>query len=145
MIEMLGIDVGHDRDVGGQLQERAVALVGLDHHPVAAAEPRIGAVGVDDAAVDDGRVEPGGVEQGRHQRGRRRLAVGAGDRDALLEAHELGEHLGAANDRNAARARRDEFGIVAPDRGRDDDDGGAAEIGRIVADENSSRRARAGA
>jgi len=37
VIEMLGIDVGDDGDVGGQFQERAVALVRFDHHPVAAA------------------------------------------------------------------------------------------------------------
>ena len=37
VVEVLGVDVGDDGDVGRQLQERAVALVGLDHHPVAAA------------------------------------------------------------------------------------------------------------
>ena len=84
MVEVLGVDVGDDRHVRRQLEEGAVALVGLDHHPVAAAEPGVGAVGVDDAAVDHGRVEPGRLEQRRHQRGGGRLAVGAGDRDACL-------------------------------------------------------------
>ena len=41
VIEMLGIDVGDDDHVGRQLQEGAVALVGLDHHPVAGPEPRV--------------------------------------------------------------------------------------------------------
>ena len=105
MIEMLGVDVGDDGDVGRKLQEGAVGLVGLDHHPVAGAEPGIGAIGVDDAAVDHGRIEAAGVEQRRHQRGRRGLAVGAGDRDAALEPHQLGQHLGAAHHRQAlARA-----------------------------------------
>ena len=36
MVEVLGVDIGDDGDVGGQFQKRAVALVGLDHHPVAA-------------------------------------------------------------------------------------------------------------
>ncbi len=36
MIEMLGVDVGDDRDGRGQAVEAAVALVGLDHDPVAA-------------------------------------------------------------------------------------------------------------
>ena len=36
MIEMLGIDVGDDRDRAVEPQEAAVALVGLDHHPVGA-------------------------------------------------------------------------------------------------------------
>ena len=136
VVEVLGIDVGDDRDVGGQLQERAVALVGFDHHPVAGPEPGVRAISVDDAAVDDGRVETGRLEQRRHERGRRRLAVRAGDRDALLEPHELGEHFGAANDRNAPRARRDELGIVALHGGGNDDHRGRAEIRRVVADEH---------
>jgi hypothetical protein len=57
VIEMLGIDVGDDHHIGRQLDEGAVGLVRLDHHPVALAEPRIGAIGVDDAAVDDSRIE----------------------------------------------------------------------------------------
>ncbi len=136
VVEVLGIDVGDDHDVGRELEERPVALVGLDHHPVPGAEPRVGAIGVDDAPVDHGRVESGRLEQRRHERGGRRLAVGAGDRDALLEPHELGEHFGAANDRNAPRARRENFRIVALDGGRNDGDRGLAEIRRIVADEH---------
>ena len=102
VVEMLGIDVGDDGDVGRQLQEGAVALVGLDHHPVAVAEPRVGAVGIDDAAVDHGRIEPAGIEQRRDHRGRRGLAVRAADRDAGLQPHQLGQHLGAAHDRQRA-------------------------------------------
>ena len=37
MLEMLGIDVGDDRDRAVEAEEAAVALVGLDHHPVALA------------------------------------------------------------------------------------------------------------
>ena len=77
VVEVLRVDVGHDGDVGWQLQERAVAFVGLDDHPIAGPEPRVCAIGVDDAAIDDGRVETGRVEQRRHQRGRRRLTMGA--------------------------------------------------------------------
>ena len=113
VIEMLGIDIGDDGDVGRQLEESAVGFVGLDHHPLAGAEPRIGAVGVDDAAVDHGRIEAAGVEQRRHHRGRRGLAVGAGDGDAAFQPHQLGQHLGAAHHRQPLRARRDKLGIVA--------------------------------
>jgi hypothetical protein len=84
MVEMLGIDVGDHRDRAVEAEEGAVALVRLDHHPVGAAEPRVGAVGVDDAAVDHGRVDAARVEQGRDHRGGRGLAVGAGDRDGDL-------------------------------------------------------------
>ena len=107
MIEMLGIDIGDDRDVGRQLQESAVGLVGLDHHPVARTQPRVGAIGIDDAAVDHGRIEAAGFEQRRNQRGGRGLAVGAGDGDAAFQPHQLGQHLGAPHHRQrAARAPR---------------------------------------
>ena len=35
MVEVLRVDVGDDDDVGGKLDEGAVGLVGLHHHPVA--------------------------------------------------------------------------------------------------------------
>ena len=134
VVEMLGVDIGDDDDVGRQLQEGAVAFVGLHHHPVAGAEPRIGAIGIDDAAVDDGRIEI--AEQRCHHRGRRGLAMGAGNRDAAFQPHQFGQHFGAAHHRNALGARRHQFRIVALDRGRDHDDVGAVDILGLVADRN---------
>ena len=134
VIEMLGIDIGDDRDLGRQLQERAVTLVRFDHHPVAGAKPRIRAIGVDDAAIDHGGIEAAGIEQRCDHRGRGGLAVGAGDGDAALQPHQLGQHLGAAHHRNAAFARRRQFRIVALDRGGDHDDLRAVDVLRLVAD-----------
>ena len=136
MIEMFGIDIGDDRDIGRQFEEGSVAFVGLDHHPVAGAEPRIGPIGIDDAAVDDGRIEAAGLEQGRDERGRRGLAVRPGNRHALLETHQFGEHFRAADDRQALFARRDEFRIVALDRRRHHDDFGFSEMAGIMTDED---------
>lgn len=65
MVEMLGIDVGHDREGAVEPQEAAVALIRLDDHPVALAQPGIRAVLVDDPAVDHGRVHPAGIEDCR--------------------------------------------------------------------------------
>ena len=134
VVEVLRVDIGDQRHVGRQLDEGAVGFVRLDHHPVAGAHARIGAVGVDDAAIDDGRVEAAGIEQRRHHRGGGGLAVGAGDRDRLLEPHQLGQHLGAAHHRQQALARRLELGIVALDRRGDDHHPRLAEIGGVVAD-----------
>ena len=145
VVEMLGVDIGDDGDVGRQLEEGAVGFVGLDHHPVAFAEPRIGAVGVDDAAVDHGRIEAAGVEQGGDQRGRGGLAVRAGDGDAALQPHQLGQHLGAAHHRQALRARGGELRIVALDRRGDDDDLGAVEVRGVMADGDLRRPCRAAA
>ena len=77
-------------------QERAVALVGLGDEEIARAEPRVRAERVHLAADDDGGIEARGAEDGRDERRRRRLAVRAGDGDAVLHAHQLGEHLARA-------------------------------------------------
>ena len=136
VIEMLGVDIGDDGDVGGQLQEGAVAFIRLHHHPLALAKAGIGAIGVDDAAIDDRGIKAALVEQGRHHGGGRGLAMGARDGDTLLEAHEFGEHFGAAHHRQAPLARAHQFRIVAADGGGDHDHGGLAEIGGVVPDED---------
>ena len=134
MVEMLGIDIGDDDDVGRQLDEGAVGFVGLHHHPVAFAEMGIGAVGVDDAAVDHGRIEPAGVEQRGHQRGGGGLAVGAGDGDARFQPHQLGQHFGAPHHRQALGARGDQLGIILLDGGGHHHHVGAVDVLRLVAD-----------
>ena len=93
--------------VAGRRRKRAVALVGLHHHPVAGAQPRVGAVGVDDAAVDHGRIEAA------RPPARRRSATVVVVLPCVpptaidhLQPHQLGQHLGAAHHRHAgARAR----------------------------------------
>src|SRR3546814_13525788 len=72
----------------------AVALVGLGHQPVAAAQARVCAGGEQLAADDEGRVEPAFGQHAGQQRGGGGLAVGAGDRDAAAEAHQLGRKSG---------------------------------------------------
>ena len=56
------------------------------------------------AADDGGRIEPRLGEDHRDHRGGRGLAVAAGDGDAVLDAHQLAQHLGARDDRDVARA-----------------------------------------
>ena len=97
VIEVLGVDRRHDRDGRRQLQERAVRLVGLGDQELALAEPGVRAEARHPSAHDDRRIVVALGEHGADHRGGRRLAVGAGDRDAVLEAHQLGQHLGAGN------------------------------------------------
>ena len=56
----------------------------------------------------------------------------AGDRDALLQPHQLGEHLGAAHHGDAPCARRDHFDVLALDRRGDDDDRDAFDVGGVL-------------
>jgi hypothetical protein len=117
VVEVLGVDVGDDRDRRRDVRERAVRLVRLDDHVVALAELRVRAEGVHLPADHRRRIEPGVGEEVRGERGRRRLPVRAGDGDAVLEPHELGEHLGAGDDRDLAAARLDDLGVVLLHRG----------------------------
>ena len=134
VIEVFRIDVGDDRDRAVEPQERTVALVRLDHHPFAGAEPGVGAVGVDDPAVDHGRIDPAGIEQRGDHAGGGGLAVGPGHRDGPLEAHQFGQHFRAADHRNALFEGFDHFGIVALDCGRCDDHRGIADVFGGMAD-----------
>ena len=111
IVEVLGIDIRDDADFGRQPRERAVALIRLDDHPFALPEPRVRSPGVDDAAGDDGRLLARFREDVREQRCRRRLAVRAGDRDRRIEPHQLGEHFGAADDRQPLLTCRDNSGL----------------------------------
>src|SRR3546814_17068921 len=62
------------------------------------------------------------------------LAVRPRDGDGRLEAHQLGKHLGAADDGDALGERRLDLRVAALDRSRGDDDGDALDILRRVAD-----------
>ena len=112
MIEMLGIDIGHDRDRREQQQKGGVALVGFGHHEFAAAQAHVGAARAQIAANRDGRIESGLLQDESDQRGGGGLAMGAGDGDAQAHhAQQLAEHLGARDDRNLQCARARNFGI----------------------------------
>ena len=134
MVEMFRVDIGDDCDRRRQLQERAVAFVGFDNHPVAGAETSVGVVRIDDAAIDDRRIASRGFEQRADHRGRRRLAVRAGDGDGPFEAHQLAQHLGAAHDGKQALARGLDFRVVGFDRRGNNDDARIAQIFGAMAD-----------
>ena len=134
VVEMLGIDVGHDGDGRWQAQEGAVGFVRFDDHPVAGAEASIGAVGVDDAAVDHRGVEAAGIEHRGDHRGGGGLAVGAADGDRPFEAHQLAQHLGAADHRHQPGTGGQDLGIVLLDGARDDHDLGGGDVVGAVAD-----------
>jgi hypothetical protein len=133
-VHVVGVDVGHDRQDRHQVQERRVGLVGLDHDVLARAEARVRAGAVEAAADDEGRVDAGLGQHAGDQRRRRRLAVRAGDRDALLQAHQLGQHHRARHHRDALGARGDHLGVVALHGGRRDDRLRIGDVGRVVAD-----------
>ena len=140
VVEMLGVHVRDDGHRAGQPQEGAVAFICLHHHPLARTLAGVGAIGVDDAAIDDGGVEPRRLQHGRDQRSRRRLAVRATDRDGPFQAHQLSQHFGTPHHGQHADARGLDLRIVAPHRGRGDDDLRRAQVFRRMADGDGNAR-----
>ena len=114
-LHVIGVDVGDDRDHRRQEEEGRVGLVSFGHQKVARTEARVGAGGIQTSADDEGRVHGAFGQNRRHEAGRRRLAVRAGDGDALLQTHQLGEHLRARHQRHFPFARRHDFGVVGLD------------------------------
>ena len=116
-VHVFAVEIGDHGEDGRELEEGAVALVGLRNQVLRGAETRIGAHGVDAAANDHCRIEASRAEHARDHRGRGGLSVHTGDGDAVLEAHEFSQHLGALNDGNLASAGLDHFRIGSPHGG----------------------------
>jgi len=93
------------------MQKGSVRLVRLGNQEVAGAGRRPRAKRVELAPDDHRRIQSRPTKHRRHQRCGRGLSVGAGDRDAILESHELPKHLGARNDWNAGTSRFAELGV----------------------------------
>ena len=131
---MIELDVGEHRDLGLEVQERAVGLVGLDHHPVAAAPHGVRLL----AAAGQRQLRTHGVsdrlaarrQRVRDHRGRRRLAVRARDGDHAAHRHGLGEQLPAVVD----PGRRDDLGQRGGNRRGDDQLGTGRGVRGVVAD-----------
>ncbi len=99
---MVGVDVGHHRGHGLQMKKGGVGFVGLDDDEFARPEAGVGSGAHQPSADHESGVEPAfGEHAGDEARGGG-LAVGAGNRDPLLQAHELGEHQRTRHDRNAS-------------------------------------------
>jgi hypothetical protein len=116
VFEVIDLDVGDDGGVQRQLEERAVALVGLDDEPLAARPVGAGTDFVDVAADDEARMPPRlGQHHGEHRRGRR-LAVRAGHRHAAGPRADRRQHAGTAQRGNATLAGRRQLDVGDRDR-----------------------------
>ena len=143
VVEVVGLDVGHDRGVRRVVQERAVALVGLGDEQLAGARGRVDAGRGQVAADGVRRVRAGRLQRDREQRGRRRLAVGAGDGDHPTVGHHRGQRRRPGQHPQTLPLRLDVLGVVLTHRRRDDDGVDVARPGRRRGRGGRSRRARA--
>ena len=131
-IHVVGVDIGHHGDDRLQHQERRIGLVGLGHQEVTLAQPRVDSRRQQSAADDERRIETALGQHAGDEARRRRLAVRAGDRDALLQSHQLGQHQRTRHDRHATLARGQDFGIVGRDGSRHDNYIGPGNVARFV-------------
>ena len=114
---MVGVDIGHHGNHGREIQERGVRFVGFGHNILPAAELGVCTGSGELAADNEGRVEAGGGEDGGSEAGGGGFAVRTGNGDALAEAHNLRQHHGARNHRDACLAGGQHFRIIRLDGG----------------------------
>ena len=109
---MIGIDVRHHGDHRRQAQERRIGLIGFGHQKITLAEARIGTRRIKPATNHKGGVKAALTQNRSNQTGRRRFTVRTGNRDTLLQPHQLGQHLGARHDRNTRLTGGDHFRVI---------------------------------
>ena len=86
-VHMVSFNIGHYRHHRLQMQERGVALVRFRNQVTTAAEPRMRARRLYQAAVDEGRIQTALCIDARHHRRGGGFAVRAGDSDAVTKTH----------------------------------------------------------
>jgi hypothetical protein len=129
-VEVVGVDVGHDRRVRAVVQERPVALVGLGDEVLAGAVVRARADLGEFPADHKGRIAAAVLQHRGEHGGRRGLAVRTGDRDRAPASHRRGQRLGAVQHAQSPGPRLDQFQVVGRDRGRVDHGVDTVQVGR---------------
>src|SRR5690349_14347578 len=117
LIQMLAVDRGHNRHHWSQQQEAAVTFVRLNHEEFALAEPRRGAGLIHAPADHKRRIQMRRGKHGRNDRSRGRLSVRSSHRNAVLQAHQLSQHLRTRDNRNLFLMRFDHLWIFYFDGG----------------------------
>src|SRR5271165_2332847 len=141
-IHVFAIEVGDNGENGRQLQEGAVALVGLRDEVLRLAEAGVRSHRIDPAAHNYGGVKTSGGQHGGDHGCGRGLAVHTGNGDSILEAHELGEHFCALDDGDFSTAGFDDLRVALVDGGACDDDSRADNVGGGVALEDGRAERR---
>ena len=111
------VDIGNDRQNGIEHQEGSVGLVRLGNQEITRTEACIGSCSFQSAADHEGRIHAGLGQDAGDEAGCCGLAMGAGDGNALLEAHQFSQHHGARYDGRVVFTCGDHFRVVVLDGG----------------------------
>ena len=129
---MVELGVREHGDGGGELEQRPVGLVGLDHEPLPFPPARVRPRRAHRAADQVARIHPHRAQRvHEHARGRR-LAVRPGDRDRRPQARELAQQLRAMELTQAPLAARRALRVAGRDRGGDHELGPGGDVVRGV-------------
>ena len=112
---MIRFNIGHYRDHGLQMQERGIALIRFSHQITTATKLGIGAGTINPTTDYKGRIATICSQNRRDQTGGCGLAMGTGNCNTVTIAHQFGEHLSAAYNRNALGMCRGNLGIFNGD------------------------------
>ena len=121
LIKMLAVDGSDDGNHRGEHQKAAIAFVGFDDEVLSFAKACGRAGLIHSATYDKSRVEMGGCQDRSNHGGGGRLAMRAGDGDAIFQAHQFRQHFRSGNDRDFAAMGFNDLGIVGLHCGRGDD------------------------
>src|SRR4051812_44481084 len=136
-VHVLAIDVCDHGEDGRKLQKATVALVGFSDQILRLAHACVGAHGIDAPADNNRRIETACGKHSSDHRSRRRFAVHAGDGNAVLQAHQFGQHLCALDDGDVNVAGGEDLRVVFSYRRAGDDDFRTGDIFHAVAFMNS--------
>ena len=109
---VVSINIGDHRHHGQQVQKGCVRFIGLHNDVVARAELGVGTGAVEAAANHKGRVQSAFGQHACHEAGGGGFPMGAGDGNALFEAHQFRQHHRAGHHRDAPLARGQHLGVV---------------------------------
>ena len=137
VVQVLAVDIGDGGNGRGESQKRPVAFIRFRNEQIAAPQPRMAPQRIYLAPDHHGGIQSALREHIGHHRGRRRLPMGAGDRDAELEPHQLRQHLRTRDDRNLPGFCRDHFGISGGHCGGDHHDLRLPDIGLVMTDRDA--------
>jgi hypothetical protein len=132
-LQVVGLDVVHDRDSRMQREKGLVVLVGLDDEEVVAGDQGVAAPGTHPPAGDAGRRQAGGGQSlGRHH-GRRGLAMRARHRHRAGAPDQRRQRFLAGHDWQPQGSRPLQLRMSRGDRRGDDHRARAFQMGGIMA------------
>ena len=140
-LHVIGVDVCHHGNDRLQMEKRGIGFIGLDDDELAFSETRIRCRGVEAPPDHVGRIEARFGQHAGDQAGCGGLAMCTRHGDALLQAHQFGQHQCTRHDRNATIARGKHLGIIGTDRRRHHDRIRCRHIGGVMSDRDAHAQA----